>query len=370
MKKLMSMMLCVVLAMSLTVSANAAGSSPLSIEAAAVSATSTELTIRVRLTAPVTDGVFSFHYDAAQLKLLSAVSPVTDAAEINGPAGAQGLSAGANLPAGQIKTAFVFDETGAAGDIVLECSFLITGYARGFGFSVDGGELYRDGASVACPDVSQWVSLPDVPVVPTQPSQPTNPDKPTDPKKGFDDVKQGDWFYDEVTDLADKGYINGVSDNLFAPNQNLSRGMLVTILYRMDGEKAVTATGAFSDVVKDSWYEKAVNWAAANGIVYGYDDGRFGPNDMVTRQQMAAILWRYAQYKGLDVAANGTVLPDFPDRNEIAAWAGEAVSWAYSRGVMTGKAGGKLDPNGNASRAEAAVMLYRFMKLSPKGEQQ
>ena len=131
MKKLMSMMLCVVLAMSLTVSANAAGSSPLSIEAAAVSATSTELTIRVRLTAPVTDGVFSFHYDAAQLKLLSAVSPVPDAAEINGPASAQGLSAGANLPAGQIKTAFVFDETGAAGDIVLECSFQITGYRPG-----------------------------------------------------------------------------------------------------------------------------------------------------------------------------------------------------------------------------------------------
>ena len=82
------------------------------------------------------------------------------------------------------------------------------------------------------------------------------------------------------------------------------------------------------------------------------------------------ILWRYAQYKGIDVAANGTVLPDFPDRGQIATWAGEAVSWAYSRGVMTGKAGGKLDPNGNASRAEAAVMLYRFMKLSPNGEQQ
>ena len=211
---------------------------------------------------------------------------------------------------------------------------------------------------------------PVTPVTPVTPVQPTNPDKPSDPKKGFDDVKQGDWFYDEVTDLADKGYINGVSDNLFAPNQNLSRGMLVTILYRMDGEKAVANTSAFSDVVKDSWYEKAVNWAAANGIVYGYDNGCFGPNDMVTRQQMAAILWRYAQYKGIDVAANGTVLPDFPDRSEIAAWAGEAVSWAYSRGVMTGKIGGKLDPNGNASRAEAAVMLYRFLKLSPNGEKQ
>ena len=369
MKKLMSMVLCVVLAMSLTISANAAESSPLSIEAA-VSAASTELTIRVRLTAPVTDGVFSFRYDAAQLKLLSAASPAPDAAEINGPAGAQGLSTGADLPAGQVKTAFVFDETGAAGDTVLECRFQITGAAREFTFTADDGELYRDGQTVACPAVSAKVSLSDVVIDPGKPTQPTNPDKPSDPKKGFDDVKQGDWFYDEVTDLADKGYINGVSDNLFAPNQNLSRGMLVTILYRMDGEKAVTNASTFSDVVKDSWYEKAVNWAAANGIVYGYDNGCFGPNDMVTRQQMAAILWRYAQYKGLDVAANGAVLPDFPDRSQIATWAGEAVSWAYSRGVMTGKTGGKLDPNGNATRAEAAVMLYRFLKLSPKGDKQ
>ena len=239
---------------------------------------------------------------------------------------------------------------------MLECRFQITGTARTFTFTADGGALYQDGQSVACPAVSAKVRLPSV-VDPGKPSQ------PAEPKKGFDDVKPGDWFYNEVTDLTGKGYINGVSDKLFAPDRNLSRGMLVTILFRVDGEKAVTNTGAFRDVAKDSWCGKAVDWAAANGIVYGYHDGSFGPNDLVTRQQMAAILWRYAKYKGLDVTANGTVMPDFPDRGEIAGWAGEALSWAYSRGIMTGRKDGTLDPNGNATRAEAAVMLYRFLQL-------
>ena len=301
-----------------------------------------------------TNGLFTVNYDAAELTLLSVNygnvlhSAVIDSAK------------------GQVKVGYADAEAYSGLVASLVFTYMPTSYHRTTDVALTVSE---DGASGTVKTDRTTLILPgEFTPGPSQPTQPTNPDKPTDPKKGFDDVKQGDWFYDEVTDLADKGYINGVSDNLFAPNQNLSRGMLVTILYRMDGEKAVTATGAFSDVVKDSWYEQAVNWAAANGIVYGYDDGRFGPNDMVTRQQMAAILWRYAQYKGLDVAANGTVLPDFPDRNEIATWAGEAVSWAYSRGVMTGKTGGKLDPNGNASRAEAAVMLYRFMKLSPKGD--
>lgn len=209
---------------------------------------------------------------------------------------------------------------------------------------------------------------PITPVIPVTPSKPSKPTTPAD--KSFDDVKPGDWFYNEVLDMADNGYINGVSDRLFAPYENLSRAMLVTILYRMDGEKAVSGSSAFTDVVKGSWYDKAVAWASANGIVTGYDASHFGPNDYVTRQQMASILWRYAKYKSLDVAANGTVMPDFPDRGQIASWAGEAVSWAYSRGIMGGRSDGRLDPNGKATRAEAAVMLSRFLKLTPKGEKQ
>ena len=209
------------------------------------------------------------------------------------------------------------------------------------------------------------------PVIPVTPVKPSRPSKPATPAgKSFDDVKPGDWFYDEVLDMAKGGYINGVSDRLFAPYEPLSRAMLVTILYRMDGEQAVSGSSTFTDVVKGSWYDKAVAWASANGIVTGYDANRFGPNDSVTRQQMASILWRYAKYKSLDVASNGAVMPDFPDRSQIASWAGEAVSWAYSRGVMGGRSDGRLDPNGKATRAEAAVMLYRFLKLTPTAEKQ
>ena len=209
------------------------------------------------------------------------------------------------------------------------------------------------------------------PVTPVTPVKPSRPSKPATPAgKSFDDVKPGDWFYDEVLDMAKGGYINGVSDRLFAPYEPLSRAMLVTILYRMDGEQAVSGSSTFTDVVKGSWYDKAVAWASANGIVTGYDANRFGPNDSVTRQQMASILWRYAKYKSLDVASNGAVMPDFPDRGQIASWAGEAVSWAYSRGVMGGRSDGRLDPNGKATRAEAAVMLYRFLKLTPTAEKQ
>ena len=221
--------------------------------------------------------------------------------------------------------------------------------------------------AVTLPAESEPAPTPD-PVTPVKPSKPSKPSTPAG--KSFDDVKPGDWFYDEVLDMANKGYINGVSDRLFAPYEPLSRAMLVTILYRMDGEQAVSGSSTFTDVVKGSWYDKAVAWASANGIVTGYDANRFGPNDSVTRQQMASILWRYAKYKGLDVASNGTVMPDFPDRGQIASWAGEAVSWAYSRGVMGGRSDGRLDPNGKATRAEAAVMLYRFLKLTPTTEKQ
>ena len=242
--KLMRMVvLCVVLALSLTIGAYAAESSPLSIEAEDVSAASTELTIRVRLPAPVTDGVFRFHYDTA---------------ELNGPAGAEGLSAGAKLPAGQIKAAFVYDETGAAGDTVLECRFQITGTARTFTFTADGGALYQDGQSVACPAVSAKVRLPSI-VDPGKPSQ------PAEPKKGFDDVKPGDWFYNEVTDLAGKGYINGVSDTLFAPDRNLSRGMLVTILWRMEGKPVVNLALQYADVTPEAYYTEALRCATAAG---------------------------------------------------------------------------------------------------------
>lgn len=205
---------------------------------------------------------------------------------------------------------------------------------------------------------------PELPFVPGNPSTNPNPvEKPKTDENPFRDVSNDDWFYDYVMDMVNQGYMNGISETEFAPNSGLTRAMLVTILYRMDGKQKTAAASSFSDVVEGSYYEEAVAWAAANGIVTGYSETQFAPDDAITRQQMAAILWRYAKYKGISVKANGTTIPDFADRAQIAPWAGEAVSWAYSRGIMTGKSADTLDPNGGATRAEAATMLLRLMKL-------
>ena len=197
----------------------------------------------------------------------------------------------------------------------------------------------------------------------------STPSKNDDRDFGFEDVSRGDWFYDSVNEMVGLGYMTGISSTKFAPNNGLTRAMLVTILYRIDGKEAVSAKSAFTDVVKGSYYEDAVNWASAKGIVNGYSATRFAPNDPITRQQLAAILWRYAQYKGVDVSANGMTMPDFSDRSEIASWAGEAVSWAYSRGIMAGMSATKLDPNGGATRAQAATMILRYLNLKNTGDQ-
>ena len=335
-----------------------------SIEVSGVSSSGYQLTVDTvnhTVTVPVlasdsTNGLYTVEYDPTVLTFQSATY------------GSVLHSAAAGVR-GQVTVAYAAAEaySGLASNLVF--SYSPSGRNRVTNVALN---VKEDGTAKNTANVITTATLPaelavdpPVPVTPGEPSEPTTP-----AGKSFDDVKPGDWFYSEVLDMAGNGYINGVSDRLFAPYQNLSRAMLVTILYRMDGEKAVSGSSAFTDVVKGSWYEKAVDWASANGIVTGYDATHFGPNDHVTRQQMAAILWRYAKYKGLDVAANGTVMPDFPDRGQIASWAGEAVSWAYSRGVMNGRNDGRLDPNGKATRAEAAVMLSRFLNLTPKGEKQ
>ncbi len=180
----------------------------------------------------------------------------------------------------------------------------------------------------------------------------------------FADVQPGDWFYDDVMEMVGKGYMNGVSAQLFDPNGTLTRGMLVTILHRMEGEPAPSGSNGFADVADGMYYTTAITWAAEQELVTGYDAATFGPNDKITRQQLATILWRYAQYKKMDVRANGSVMPELTDRSLIASWAGEAVSWAYSRGIVRGKDTGAFDPEGSATRAEAATMLNRFLTLA------
>ena len=177
------------------------------------------------------------------------------------------------------------------------------------------------------------------------------------PAMPFTDVHEGDWFYEEVLYAYENGLMNGVGDNRFAPNSATTRGMLVTILYRLEGEPVVTGEAGFDDV-GDTWYTDAVIWAAANDIVNGIGDNQFGPENTLTREQLVTMLYRYAQNKGYDVTASAD-LSGYPDAGQIQSWAQEAMTWAVAEGIVEGM-DGNLNPAGSATRAQIATILMRF----------
>lgn len=176
----------------------------------------------------------------------------------------------------------------------------------------------------------------------------------------FNDVSANDWFASAVDYVTGKGMMNGTADNTFSPKANTTRGMIVTVLYRLENQPS-TSAASFTDVDSGAYYANAVAWANANGIVSGYGSGKFGPNDKVTREQLAAILYRYAQYKKYDVSVGeDTNILSYNDAQSISTYAIPAIQWACGAGVVTGKSGSKLDSKGNATRAEVAAMLMRF----------
>ena len=181
----------------------------------------------------------------------------------------------------------------------------------------------------------------------------------TEPTTGFSDVAASAWYADAVKYAVDKGMMNGVGNGKFAPDGTTSRGMIVTVLYRLEGEPAVSAA-SFSDVAADAYYTKAVAWASANGIVTGYGNGKFGPNDAITREQFAAILYRYAQYKKYDVSVGeNTNILSYNDAQSVSSYAVPAIQWACGAGVMNGSSG-YLTPKSGATRAQAAQLLMNF----------
>lgn len=180
----------------------------------------------------------------------------------------------------------------------------------------------------------------------------------TPSKTKFNDVSANDWFASAVDYVTGKGMMNGTADNTFSPKANTTRGMVVTVLYRLENQPS-TSAASFTDVASGAYYANAVAWANANGIVSGYGSGKFGPNDKVTREQLAAILYRYAQYKKYDVSGAKS-LDGYMDAQSVSSYAVPALQWANAAGVVTGKSGSKLDPKGNATRAEVAAMLMRF----------
>ena len=176
----------------------------------------------------------------------------------------------------------------------------------------------------------------------------------------FTDVREADWFYDDVVYAYENGLFSGTSDTTFSPNASMTRAMLVTVLYRLEGQPTVSGRSGFSDVKLNSYYEDAVTWAADNGIVNGTGATTFSPNANVTREQMAAILYRYAQYKQYGTTASAG-LNGFSDAAKVSAYAKAPLSWAVAEKLVNGSEG-KLLPTGNAIRAQVAAILHRFVE--------
>ena len=171
----------------------------------------------------------------------------------------------------------------------------------------------------------------------------------------YTDVQADDWFYDAVAFASKSGLMTGTSATTFEPNTSFSRAMLVSVLHRLEGSPAMEGS-VFSDVNDGDWYAEAVNWAAANGIVNGMDDGSFQPNAAITREQMAAILCNYAQYKGIPTESSGD-LSGYSDADQVSAWAEGSVIWAVDMGLIHGMSMNTLEPQGTATRAQAATVL-------------
>ena len=176
----------------------------------------------------------------------------------------------------------------------------------------------------------------------------------------FKDVKENDWFYEAVSYAVENGLMSGMSEDIFAPNTPLTREMLAVVLYNVEGQPESAGVNPFTDVKADIWYTDAILWANENGIVAGYDNSAYGVGDLITREQFATILYRYAQFKGYDTTQGGMAVREFSDYENISDYARPAMAWAVNAGIMGGMDDGTLMPQGKATRAEAATMLMNF----------
>ena len=179
----------------------------------------------------------------------------------------------------------------------------------------------------------------------------------------YHDVREWDWYYEAVREMTRQEIMNGTGDGAFSPDQTATRGMLVTLLYKLEGMPECEESSPFTDVAEEKYYARAAAWAAENGIVSGYGDGIFGPENPVSREQLAAILYQYALYRGWDVSASAE-LSEFSDSGEISGYAWNALQWAVGVGLITGVDGQSLAPGGQATRGQCAVILERLETLT------
>ena len=177
----------------------------------------------------------------------------------------------------------------------------------------------------------------------------------------FYDVEKDDWYYDSVSKAYHQGWINGTGDGIFEPEGNMTRAMFVTILYRVEGQPQTNNALNFDDVAENAYYTEAVGWASENGIIAGVSDTEFAPEKHITREEMAAVMGRYADYKGINTHNRGD-LTVFADANAVSGWAREDMRWAVGTGLISGKGNNILDPLGSTTRAEAAAILQRFLE--------
>jgi len=195
----------------------------------------------------------------------------------------------------------------------------------------------------------------------------TDEEKTEEPKEWvnpFSDVKDGIWFYDTVKYVTENGIMNGVEEGKFAPDNTLTRAMLVTILYRVEGSPEVSAESKFTDVKGSDWYGAPIVWASENGIVNGVSETEFAPNNNITREQIAAIIYRYASAKGYDVTRGGMAVREFEDYETISGWAKEAMQWAVNAKLISGTTPTTVAPLENATRAQAATIIMRFIEAN------
>jgi hypothetical protein len=279
------------------------------------------------LTSGGVSGIAAGAYDSGRLRFVYGVSP----AQYN-----EMIAAGARSPSGVESITVVYEASSIPGGSV--------GIDHGSGNTNAGGGAGAETAPVESPTVESSVGV--------------------SPSTGlpFTDVKAGDWFYGAVEYAQTRGLMGGVGDNQFAPNTNLTRAMLVTILQRYAGAGSPTESGnTFTDVPAGRWYAGSVAWASANGIVNGYGDGLFGPDDDVTREQFAAILQNFARWLSLDVSKSADI-SGYEDAGKVSGWALGSMQWAFAEGLIAGRTETTLAPEGTATRAEAAAMLMRFIE--------
>ncbi len=366
-KWLICLLVVGVLAGSLCLPALMADAEPLfSISAPERAERGDELTVQIqaRLGGVAADGKLAVHYDSARLRYVGCAAPgwTEDAVSVSDNA----------QNAGKVILAFAADTPAEEGD-----AFALTFAAVDVGtaaVSIDGDGSYITGAagydlsaeaSVTVEGTATPPNPPVIPVDPVRPSAPAAPATPEDhdsscPSKGFVDLNFTGDFHDGIDYMLSNGYLKGTSATTFSPDGTMNRAMMVTILYRVSGSPAVSGSNPFTDVKTGDYFHDAVLWASANDITKGVSSTAFGPEQQLTREQVATFLFRYAQYTGMDVSARAD-LSAFADVGDVTAYAETAMQWAVGAGLINGTSKTTLSPQGAGTRAQTAVIIWRLV---------